>query len=91
MYSNPDWDYILVGLGTAGCAFIFRLLQHDPDTRILVLESGPDLTRDPVVLNVQGIPTVVSNPMYTTSFLSQTDPQIQRQYPINFGRMVGNV
>lgn len=41
-------DYIIVGGGTSGLVVAARL-SDNPDTRVLVLESGPDRTADPQV------------------------------------------
>ena len=48
-----NYDYIIVGGGTAGCVIASRLAQYLPNKRILVIEGGPSDYMDDRVLNLR--------------------------------------
>ena len=59
---DEDYDFILVGAGSASCLIASRLAQQLPDHRILVLEAGEHLRDDPNV-QIPGLSvTLQSNP-----------------------------
>lgn len=50
--SSPNFDYIIIGGGTAGVVIASRLSQYLPDARIALLEAGPNAVDHPLVNDV---------------------------------------
>jgi choline dehydrogenase-like flavoprotein len=45
-----DFDYVIVGGGTAGCVIASRLSEYLPEKKILMVEAGPsDFNNDQVL------------------------------------------
>jgi len=83
-----QFDYIIVGAGSAGCVLANRL-SEDPRTRVLLLEAGGSDRRWDV-----RIPLAVSklwpNPALTWGFLSEPQAELDgRRLPVARGRMLG--
>ena len=74
--SNEKWekarevevfDYIVIGTGPCGLAFVERVLSHDPQARILMLERGGYF----LPKHFQNLPFTFAN---TVGGLSETFP-----------------
>lgn len=71
---SQEWDYIIVGAGSAGCVMAERL-SANPNKRVLLLEVG-GLDSNPLIHMPKGIGKLASDPKHAWIF-----PVDQRRVP----------
>jgi choline dehydrogenase len=84
---NDEFDYIVVGAGSAGCALANRL-SADPSHSVLLLEAGPKdhfLSRVPI-----SFAKLIDNPAANWCYRSQPEAGTEnRAIPVPRGRLLG--
>lgn len=83
-----EFDFIVVGAGTAGCVLAARL-SEDPAHRVLLIEAGGADTH-PLVRMPMGFLQALRRPSLTWGYTSEPEPQLHgRVLPIPRGRVLG--
>lgn len=83
-----DYDYVIIGAGSAGCVLANRL-SADPGARVLLLEAGGEARNIWIKVPV-GFQKLITHP--TLNWLFETEPEDNvkgRRIPIPRGRVVG--
>lgn len=85
-----QFDYIIVGGGSAGCALASRL-SADPTTRVLVLEAGrSDYIWDPFIHMPAALTFPIGSPFYDWQYSSEPEPHLNdRQIYHARGKVLG--
>ena len=70
-----EFDYVIVGAGTAGCVLANRL-SEDPRSRVLLLEAGPEDRSIWIHLPI-GYAKTMFHPVYNWGFYTDPEPRMK--------------
>ena len=88
MQDLGEWDYVIVGAGSAGCVLANRLSQ-DPDIRVLLLEAGGRDSYHWIHIPV-GYLYCMGNPRTDWCFRTAAEPGLNgRAKVVTFGWSIG--
>lgn len=72
--NRTDFDYVIVGGGTAGCVIASRLAETLPDHTILMIEAGPSDLDDKQILDLRNMYNLMGS-QFDYSYRSTDQPR----------------
>ncbi len=75
-HKQSNYDYIVVGAGTAGGILVDRLTENCKNS-VLVLEWGQDLRNDPNTQTLEGLSLLTDNQRYNEIYVTQGDARAE--------------
>ncbi|MEM1164396.1 MAG: GMC family oxidoreductase N-terminal domain-containing protein, partial [Pseudomonadota bacterium] len=85
---TPQFDFVIVGAGSAGCVLANRL-SANPGNRVLVLEAGP-MDRNLMIHIPAGVYSVFRNPALNWNYMTEAEPGLDdRSIGTPRGKVVG--
>ena len=86
---NTQWDYIVVGAGSAGCVVANRL-SADPTNKVLLLESGGSDKTIYIQMPAATYVKAIGNPKFDWNYEVEPDPTTDNEpKTISRGRVMG--
>jgi len=85
---TTEYDYIILGAGSAGCVLSNRL-SEDPGKKVLLLEAGP-MDHKLLIHIPAGVYHVYKDPSINWNYRSEIEPECdQRQIELPRGKVIG--
>lgn len=86
--ASSEYDYVIIGAGSAGCVLANRL-SEDRNHRVLLLEAGP-MDRNLMIHIPAAVYHVYKNPSLNWNYLSEPEPGCHnREIDLPRGKVVG--
>ena len=88
MKNNTEFDYIILGAGSAGCVLANELSQ-DASNKVLIIEAGP-MDNKLLIHMPAGVYSVYKDPSINWNYDSEAEPELDnRQITLPRRRVLG--